>query len=80
MVLCAVPGSDGAGPLVQLMLVSQAGGPRGRLYFPYIAFRVTRPLQACPVLYFISGQTYVVLSVCKVMAFSFICPCRRIVH
>lgn len=48
--LCAVPGSDGAGPLVQLMLVSQAGGARGRLYFPYIAFRVTRPLQACPVL------------------------------
>ena len=46
MVLCPVPGSEGVGPLVQLTLVSQAGGPRGRIYFPYIAFRVTRPLQA----------------------------------
>ena len=46
VVLCPVPGSEAAGPLVQLTLVSQAGGPRGRIYFPYIAFRVTRPLQA----------------------------------
>jgi len=47
-VLCLVPGSEGDGALVQLTLASQAGGPRGRVYLPYIGFRVTRPLQARP--------------------------------
>ncbi|KAK9834254.1 hypothetical protein WJX81_000411 [Elliptochloris bilobata] len=45
VVLCALLGSEAGGPLVQLTLVSQAGGARGRIYFPFIAFRVTRPLQ-----------------------------------
>jgi hypothetical protein len=48
VVLCPVPGSEGDGALVQLTLASQAGGPRGRVYLPYIGFRVTRPLQARP--------------------------------
>jgi hypothetical protein len=35
-------------PLLHLTIVSQAGGSRGQVYYPYIAFRTSGVLQVMP--------------------------------